>query len=341
MSSSALSPSINFLRGVPAEEALSRLIPMAAAGYEKAILRYGTEVLQYGHFSGFKPLRETIARQHGVDPQRVIVGNGGLEVISLFFKSLPPQSHILVEELTYDRVLSDARRYGHTVSGVRLTDEGVDLEQLASIVADSNVAVFYGIPFHQNPTGINYSEANRKAVERICADNQVVCVWDICYQDLRYDGNLNAGIAISDAGPILTSSFTKTISPGTKCGYMIVPAGYVDHLTQVIANTRINPNLPTQAFIADFIEAGPLCGVSRGIAPVVPTPHGGFERGDAHPFPGCIARGPYRRFLCHADVRGDHRGSSGGFHCRRQKSRCQYRRRVGGRGAGFQTAMAG
>ena len=50
--------SVNFLRGVPAEEALSKLIPMASEGYEKAITNYGTDVLQYGHFNGFKPLRD-------------------------------------------------------------------------------------------------------------------------------------------------------------------------------------------------------------------------------------------------------------------------------------------
>ena len=67
---------------------------------------------------------------------------------------------------------------------------------------------------------------------------------------------MNGLIEVSEWGPILTSSFTKTISPGTKCGYMIVPNHYVGHLSGIIANTRINPNLPTQAFIADFIESG-------------------------------------------------------------------------------------
>lgn len=249
-------PSINFLRGVPAEEALSRLIPLASAGYENVIRRYGTDVLQYGHFTGFKPLRDLIGKLHGVDPERVIVGNGGLEVISLFFKALPRESTILVEEASYDRVLLDARCYGHRLIGVRLTPEGIDVGQFAKLVTANPVAAFYGIPFHQNPTGINYTRTNRKAVERICREHDIACVWDICYQPLRYDGEPNDSIAVADWGPILTSSFTKTISPGTKCGYMIVPAPAVKHLSGVIANTRINPNLPTQAFIVDFIESG-------------------------------------------------------------------------------------
>lgn len=248
--------SINFLRGVPADDALSRLIPIASEGYAKAIRRYGTDVLQYGHFMGFKPLRELLGSLHRISPERVIAGNGGLEVISLFMKSLPKESNLMVEEASYDRVLLDIKRYGHRLIGIRLTPEGVDLDQFRHVVNQTTIAAFYGIPFHQNPTGINYTEENRRAVEHICNKNNILCVWDVCYQDLRYDGNANNPIDISEWGPIITSSFTKTISPGTKCGYMIVPAHYVAHLTNVIANTRINPNLPTQAFIADFMKSG-------------------------------------------------------------------------------------
>jgi DNA-binding transcriptional MocR family regulator len=248
--------SINFLRGIPAEEALSHLIPIASEGYEKAIKRYGTEVLQYGHFNGFKPLRDLIGQSHHVDPERVIVGNGGMEVISLFLKSLPRGSNIIVEEATYDRVLFDAEQYEHNLIGVELTSAGINLNRLKEVANNIPAAVFYGIPFHQNPTGINYSEENRQAVEQICREQGILCAWDICYELLRYDGNQNTSITVSEWGPILMSSFTKTISPGTKCGYIILPKGHVAHMAKVLANTRINPNLPTQAFIANFIESG-------------------------------------------------------------------------------------
>jgi len=247
---------INFLRGVPSEEALARLVSLAAEGYRKVIRQHGTDVLQYGHFAGFKPLRDLIGNLHDVNPERVIVGNGGLEMISLFLKSLPTESNIIVEQASYDRVLLDAKRYGHHLIGVSLTPEGVDLNQFENLVTKVKARAFYGIPFHQNPTGINYTEENRKAVELMCGENEILCVWDVCYQGLRYDGKANDPIEISEWGPILASSFTKTISPGTKCGYIVVPNHYVEHLSGIIVNTRINPNLPTQAFIADFIESG-------------------------------------------------------------------------------------
>ena len=68
---------VNFLRGIPAEEALSKLLPKAAEGYKHAVEKYGTDVLQYGHFNGFKPLRDILGSAHHVDPNRVVAGNGG------------------------------------------------------------------------------------------------------------------------------------------------------------------------------------------------------------------------------------------------------------------------
>lgn len=248
--------SANFLRGVPAEEALAHLLPMVSEGYDKAIKRHGVDVLQYGHFSGFSKLREVLGKIHNVDPARIIAGNGGMEVISLFFKSLPRESVILIEETTYDRVILDAAQYGHKAIGVRMTPQGLDIDDLTRLVKKHPVAAFYGIPFHHNPTGITYSVENRTAVEELCKKHSILCCWDICYEELRYDGRNNEPIPVAEWGPVLMSSFTKTVSPGTKCGYIILPKDRIEFMEKIVGNTRLNPNLPTQAFLADFIESG-------------------------------------------------------------------------------------
>lgn len=248
--------SVNFLRGVPAQEALSKLIPMASEGYQNAITKYGTDVLQYGHFNGFKPLRDILGALHRVDPDRVFVGNGGMEMISLLLKSLPKNSTIIIEEMTYDRVIHDAQTYGHKLIGVELTSSGLNIDQFKETLKTTSAAAFYGIPFHQNPTGMDYTPENCRDVEKICKENGIYCIWDICYEPLRYDGIQNDPIEVSEWGPILVSSFTKTISPGTKCGYMVLPKKNISQMTHIVANTRLNPNLPTQGFITDFINSG-------------------------------------------------------------------------------------
>jgi 2-aminoadipate transaminase len=248
--------SANFLRGVPAEDALAHLLPMVSEGYDKAIKRHGIDVLQYGHFSGFAKLREVLGKIHNVDPARIIAGNGGMEVISLFFKSLPRESVVLIEETTYDRVIFDVAQYGHKAIGVRMTPMGLDIDDFSSLVKKHNAAAFYGIPFHHNPTGITYSVDNRRAVEEVCKKHGIPCCWDICYEELRYDGKKNEPISVAEWGPVLMNSFTKTICPGTKCGYIILPKDRMEFMEKVVGNTRLNPNLPTQAFLADFIESG-------------------------------------------------------------------------------------
>ena len=279
---------VSFLRGVPADAVLERLVEAVADGYAEAVRRYGSEVLQYGHFNGFKPLRTILAGIHDVDPERVVVGNGGLEVISLFLKSLPAGSTLLIEEATYDRVVLDAMRYGHRLIGVPLGAEGVDLDRLRQAASRYAPRAFYGIPFHQNPTGITYSADNRSAAERICRDNGMLCVWDICYQSLRYDGRPNDAISLDEKGPILINSFTKTLAPGTKCGYIVVPADLAADLVAVAANTRINPNLPTQAFIADFMASGDYQRNLETICSAYRPAMEAFNRSLADHFPGAF-----------------------------------------------------
>jgi len=72
------------------------------------------------------------------------------------------------------------------------------LNQFRDVANKNAVAAFYGIPFHQNPTGINYTEENRKDVEHVCREHSIPCVWDIGYQALRYDENANSSIEVSE-----------------------------------------------------------------------------------------------------------------------------------------------
>jgi DNA-binding transcriptional MocR family regulator len=73
----------------------------------------------------------------------------------------------------------------------------INIQAKRSGSPENAVAAFYGIPFDQNPTGINYTEENRKDVERTCREDSIPCVWDICYQALRYDGKMNGSIEVS------------------------------------------------------------------------------------------------------------------------------------------------
>jgi 2-aminoadipate transaminase len=256
---------ISFLRGVPAEEALEAVTGIVENNYVTAIREYGAKLLQYqipglSDFNGFIPLKKSLADRYGIsgDPgRRVICFNGGMEALSIILKAFPRGSQIAMEAMTYDRALADALRYEHEVLGIPLMKEGVDLDALEKTLSSGKVKLFYRIIYHQNPTGLDSTMENIEAAAKLCAHYNTLYVCDIAYYELRYDGRMNP-LPDLTANPdmCLIGSFTKTLSAGTKCGFGIFSEKMVDQLTPVIANTRLNPNYPTQAMIHNVIASG-------------------------------------------------------------------------------------
>jgi len=257
---------INFLRGVPADQALEPVAEAFAAEFSRLFSEYGTGVLQYqtpglADFNGFVPLKQILAERFQVtgDPQaRVICSNGGMETVSLLVKSLPEGSLVATESMTYDRVLIDLARHDCSIQGVPLTDDGVDLSVLDEVVSQSGMQLFYQVAYHQSPTGVTTTLENMRKASEICAAHGVLHVLDIAYFELRFDGEQNTIIDLEDfpETTCLVGSFTKTLSPGAKCGFGIFPPKVLQDMTPVIANTRLNPNYPTQAAIHSLMRSG-------------------------------------------------------------------------------------
>jgi 2-aminoadipate transaminase len=257
---------INFLRGVPADEALEPVAEAFADSCARVMRDYGGRVIQYQtpgltDFNGFVPLKEVLLERlgGGGDPQeRVLCSNGGMETFSLLLKSLPRGRRIAVEALTYDRVLADIDRQGHEAVGIPLGDEGVDLDALRDRVGEGGIDLFYQVACHQSPTGLTVTAENMEAAAAICDQAGALHVLDLAYFELRYDGRSNRlpNLERFSDTTCLLGSFTKTLSPGAKCGFGVLPPRILRDLTPVVANTRLNPNYPTQAAIHGLIESG-------------------------------------------------------------------------------------
>ena len=257
---------INFLRGVPALEALEPVADAMAREYAHVMKEYGTSLIQYQtagltDFNGFIPLKQALAERYRVEgaPQkRVLCSNGGMETFSLLLKSFPKGSQIATEAMTYDRVLFDIGLQGHQAVGVPLGPDGVDLDSLRETLRYDDIKVFYQIAYHQSPTGLTTSIENMLRASELCAARNVLHVLDIAYFELRYDGQKNRLVDLGrfPATTCLVGSFTKTLSPGAKCGFGIFPEKILDQVSPVVANTRLNPNYPTQAAIRELMASG-------------------------------------------------------------------------------------
>ena len=142
---------IDFTRGVPADESfpLAELAECAAAVVAGP---HGVLVQQYGPSPGFGPLREWLAAQHGVPVDRVLVGNGSLQLIDLLGWALLARGDtVFVESPTYDRTLTLLRRHGIGVVGIPMAADGPDLDVFGQALRRQVPKLFHTIADSAGP----------------------------------------------------------------------------------------------------------------------------------------------------------------------------------------------
>ena len=251
---------ISFARGAPAPE----LIPaqeLAECAHAVA-RRQGAMLFSYGPGGGYGPLREWVARRHGVDAGRVVLTMGGLLGFALYVDEALARrpGRVLVEAPSYDRPLKILARRGVEVVALPMDEEGLDPDALsAELLRSSEPPSFlYTIPTFQNPSGRTLSPERRRGIAEIATAHGLPVLEDDPYGLVRYEGERPPSLHELEGGTLVTytSSFSKTVAPGLRTGYFVLPeadrAGFEDRAV----STYISPPFLVQATIAEFIDRG-------------------------------------------------------------------------------------
>lgn len=253
-----MSATISFARGAPCPEALSGdLVGRAAVA---ALADDATRILSYGTGHGYPPLRELLGAQHGVSADRVFITNGSLQgFVFLLDSMLAPGDVLGVEAPTYDRALLQARLHGADVLTVPVEDDGLDVDALAAACASGRVPkLLYTIPNFQNPSGATISLEKRKALVAVAERYGFPILEDDPYGLLRFEGDHLPSIESLGGNDrvIFTSSFSKTVAPGLRVGYIVAPAAIAGGLVAVASRTYISPSLLAEAAIHRIVADG-------------------------------------------------------------------------------------
>jgi 2-aminoadipate transaminase len=247
---------ISFARGNPAPECL----PVAElADCARAVLeRDGDTVLSYGAVAGYGPLRDWIAERHGVGPARVLVTNGSLQGM-VFLAERYRGARVLVESPTYDRPLKILAAHGVEVTPIAMDDEGLDPVAVEEALAEGEKPAFlYTIPTFQNPSGRTLSVERRRRLVELAREHDVLVLEDDPYGLVRYEGEAPPTLFELEGGELVTysSSFSKTIAPGLRVGYFVLPAPLERDLETLAVSTYITPVLLGQATVYEFLRRG-------------------------------------------------------------------------------------
>jgi 2-aminoadipate transaminase len=244
---------ISFARGAPAPECLA--VEELADCARAALERDGHAILSYGPGGGYGPLREVLAERHGVEPSRVVITSGALQgFVFLAEQLVRPGTRVLVESPTYDRPLKILARLGAEIVGVPMDDDGLVPDELP----EGDFAFLYTIPTFQNPSGRTLSLERRTRLAELARERNLLVLEDDPYGLVRYDGEpLPSVFELADGdGIAYCSSFSKTIAPGMRVGWYVLPQQLAAEIEALAVSTYISPPFLTQATVLEFLERG-------------------------------------------------------------------------------------
>jgi DNA-binding transcriptional MocR family regulator len=209
---------------------------------------------------GYVPLREWIAEQHGVEVDQVLVTNGSMQADAFLFQLMVNAGDVVVvESPTYDRTLLNLRNRGADLRMVALEPDGIDVGELQTLLEDGvRPALAHVIPNFQNPAGYTLSAPKRDKLLGLAAEYDFTVFEDDPYIAIRFEGEgLPTMLSQDEAGQVVyASSFSKTVCPGIRVGYLVGPQAIIKQIQGIATNTYISPNMVAQSIVNSFVRSG-------------------------------------------------------------------------------------
>jgi 2-aminoadipate transaminase len=239
---------ISFAGGLPAPEVfpIERFRDCCARVLDNS----GPASLQYSATEGYKPLRELIAnnmKRYGIlaGPDNVLITSGSQQALDLIAKLLINRGdRLLVEAPTYLGALQAFNVFGAEYVTVPIDDDGLRVDQLEDALR-SSPKFMYILPNFQNPGGVTLSLKRRQDLVYLADKYGVPIIEDDPYGQLRYEGEHLPPLVVLDrkhnrrdngytlGNVIYLSTFSKTLAPGLRLGWIVAPQEVIAKLVQI------------------------------------------------------------------------------------------------------------
>jgi 2-aminoadipate transaminase len=251
---------ISLSRGAPSLDIIAVAELRAAA--QGAFDRDPGGAFAYGTSAGYPHLLEWLSKQHGVDPKRLLATNGSMQADAFLFQELvEPGDVVVVEAPTYDRTLLSLTKLGAEILAIPLEADGIDVGALeAALEEGARPTLAHIIPNFQNPAGCTLSLDKRHRLLALAREYGFTIFEDDPYVKLRFEGEqLPTMLELDeDDSVVYASSFSKTVCPGIRVGYLLGPEELIAAVRKRATETYISPNMVAQAIVAEFCDSGAI-----------------------------------------------------------------------------------
>jgi 2-aminoadipate transaminase len=247
---------ISFAGGLPAPELFP--IERVRNAVDRVLTEHGSAALQYSTTEGYAPLRETVAAHMArfglsVGLENIVITTGSQEALDLIGKVLiNPGDRILTESPSYLGAIQAFTMYGAEYVTVPIDDDGLVVERVEEALR-TGPKFIYVLPNFQNPAGVTLSLARRCTLVALADRYGIPIVEDDPYGQLRYAGEPAKPLVVLDAelhgehrsgqyrgGVIYLSTFSKTLAPGLRLGWVVAPREVIQRLVMAKQGTDLH-----------------------------------------------------------------------------------------------------
>jgi 2-aminoadipate transaminase len=251
---------ISFAGGLP--NPVSFPVDAIAKASDDVLREDGANVLQYSTTEGYLPLRRYIAGRYykrfglTVDPDGILITNGSQQALDLLGKVfLNKDDDVLIERPGYLGAIQALSIFEPRLHSVSLGENGVDLNELEEELTAHNPKLFYAVPNFQNPSGLSYSEENRKRAAEILSRHNTIFIEDDPYGELRFYGeNVKSMKNFYNDGTVLLGSFSKIVSPGMRIGWVCAGKEIMEKLIIAKQAADLHTNYLSQRILYRYLS---------------------------------------------------------------------------------------
>src|SRR3954449_4241605 len=253
-------PPISFARGAPSLDIIA--VDDLRTAADRAFQSDPQGTFSYGTSGGYVPLRDWIAEYQDVEREQVVCTNGSMQADAFLFELLVGRGDtVVVEAPTYDRTLLSLQNLGADIIAIPLEEDGIDVEALSrALEAGARPKLAHVIPNFQNPAGYTLSLDKRRRLLELAGHYDFLLFEDDPYVELRFEGErLPTMLSLDDGEHVVyASSFSKTVCPGIRVGYLVGPSELIARIVKRATNTYISPNMVAEGIVYEFCASGAI-----------------------------------------------------------------------------------
>ena len=260
----ALEPSmISFAGGLPNRDFFPQAELIAATS--KVYAQKGRDIFQYSNSEGERDLREMIAaryRRRGLDigADNILITSGSQQGLDLLAKTLLNEGDgLVIEEPGYLGAIQAFSIFRPCFIPVAVSEQGMDITGLQDAMERGRPKLIYAVPNFQNPSGITYSDSNRRDIAKLLNGSNTCFIEDDPYGELRFRGEHQVSmLQLAPDNTILLGSFSKVVVPGFRIGWLVAPDNILEKLIIAKQATDLHTCQFTQNIILQYLRDNDL-----------------------------------------------------------------------------------